>query len=116
MTYRPDLPRLAAIALAGSVAFAATAANAAPIAHAVSPGHVTQAAARTANAAPIHPRAEGLYRRAQEKLKRLGIYAGEVDGARNATYVQALERFQRAHNLYVTGRLSAETRAALHIA
>ncbi|MGE3303043.1 MAG: peptidoglycan-binding domain-containing protein [Hyphomonadaceae bacterium] len=48
-------------------------------------------------------------------MKTLKLYAGPIDGTRNAAYVQALQRFQRAHRLPATGRLSAETRSALGI-
>ncbi len=58
---------------------------------------------------------EDLYRRAQQKLTDIHLYAGAIDGTRNQAFVQSLERFQRSHNIRATGRLNSETKAALGI-
>lgn len=57
----------------------------------------------------------GLYRRAQRKLVRLHMYNGAVDGQRNDTFVQSLERFQHAHHIRADGQLNPQTRAALGV-
>jgi peptidoglycan hydrolase-like protein with peptidoglycan-binding domain len=72
--------------------------------------------------APMHPMQqaaahnEGLYRRAQERLKRLNFYHGPVNGMRTAAYVRALESFQHRRHLAANGRLDHATRSALGIA
>jgi hypothetical protein len=56
-----------------------------------------------------------LYGRARLKRKSMGDHAGRVDGERNASYVRALERFQRAHHIRASGRLTPKTERALGI-
>ena len=56
-----------------------------------------------------------LYKTAQEKLKGMNLYSGQVDGQRSATFVKSVESFQKAHKLKVTGLLSNETQKALGI-
>jgi peptidoglycan hydrolase-like protein with peptidoglycan-binding domain len=62
-----------------------------------------------------HGRHASLYRRAQLRLKSMGDYAGRVDGRRHASYVRALKRFQTAHHLRASGRLTPKTQRALGV-
>lgn len=50
---------------------------------------------------------------AQARLKQLGFYAGEIDGAMGAFTVAALNSFQRKHRIAVTGALDDATKRAL---
>lgn len=58
---------------------------------------------------------ESLYKRAQEKLKAMNMYAGPVDGKRSPVFVKAIEGFQSAHKLKASGRLNHKTQKALGI-
>ncbi len=49
----------------------------------------------------------------QEKLHQAGDYAGRIDGVWGADSVVALQRFQQAHGLQVTGQLNQATVATL---
>src|SRR3954451_19113281 len=49
----------------------------------------------------------------QERLRQAGIYAGRIDGVWGADSQAALERFQQAHQLQVTGQLNQATVATL---
>lgn len=50
---------------------------------------------------------------AQKKLKGMGYYRGEVDGAYGSRTAAAIRRYQIAKNLQVTGRLNPQTRESL---
>jgi len=45
----------------------------------------------------------------QARLRTLGYYTGDVDGRRGPLTVTALRRFQRTHNLPVTGEPDIDT-------
>jgi peptidoglycan hydrolase-like protein with peptidoglycan-binding domain len=93
---------LTAIASAMLLSTPALAAPApAPMTHAA-PAHASQSEARL-----VRIRAE--YRRAQHKLKELGMYRGPVNGRRNVAFVKAVENFQRSHHIAASGRLTRET-------
>ena len=49
----------------------------------------------------------------QDKLRLAGVYNGRVDGIWGADSQSALERFQQAHQLQVTGQLNQATAATL---
>ena len=49
----------------------------------------------------------------QERLRQAGVYAGRIDGVWGADSQAALERFQQAHQLQVTGQLNQATAATL---
>ncbi len=49
----------------------------------------------------------------QERLRLAGVYAGRIDGVWGADSQAALERFQQAHQLQVTGQLNQATAATL---
>jgi peptidoglycan hydrolase-like protein with peptidoglycan-binding domain len=49
----------------------------------------------------------------QAKLRQAGAYNGNVDGVWGADSEAALERFQQAHQLQVTGQLNQATAATL---
>jgi peptidoglycan hydrolase-like protein with peptidoglycan-binding domain len=49
----------------------------------------------------------------QERLRKAGVYAGRIDGIWGADSQAALERFQQAHQLQVTGQLNQATAATL---
>lgn len=101
---------LTAIASTLLLATPALAANGAP------PGvsQTTSSTAQSANGeASRHVGRHTEYRRAQYKLKELGIYRGPVTGRRNETFVKALETFQTSHHIAPTGRLTRETMHAL---
>lgn len=108
MTSRLLIPAIAGIALLAVPALAPTA-----FAQAASPTvHMAQhTMVKTAHKGQH----ASLYRRAQLKLKSMGDYAGRVDGKRHPSYVRALERFQTAHHLRATGRLTFKTQRALGI-
>ncbi len=52
---------------------------------------------------------------AQKKLKAMGYYRGELDGAYGSQTAAAIRRYQLAENLQVTGQLNAQTREKLGI-
>lgn len=121
MKSRLLLTSLAASALLVSPVLAATPPSAttppAAAASTASPAAAAQSAnAMQSRASNRSAGAAGLYRSAQEKLRDLHLYNGEISGTRNAAYVSALRRFQREHHLNATGRLDARTRQALGIA
>ena len=49
----------------------------------------------------------------QERLRAAGVYNGAVDGVWGPDSVAALQRYQAAHQLQVTGQLNQATTAAL---
>ena len=49
----------------------------------------------------------------QQRLKQNGAYAGQTDGVWGPDSAAALEQFQRAHGLQVTGQLNQGTVATL---
>ncbi|MEQ1492383.1 MAG: peptidoglycan-binding domain-containing protein [Terricaulis sp.] len=117
------LPALAAVMMLSSTAFAAppssaSAAQFAPSAQSAGRMTQTQAAAptRASNTAPARVTNVTLYREAQQKLTDLRLYSGQVNGVRSASYVRALERFQRQHHIRASGRLTPQTRTALGMA
>lgn len=123
MKTRMILPALAAVMMLSSTAFAAppSSAPATQIApSAQSAGRMTQTQAvaptRASNATPTRATNATLYREAQQKLTDLRLYSGQVNGVRNASYVRALERFQRQHHIRASGRLTPQTRTALGMA
>lgn len=52
-------------------------------------------------------------RAVQESLKKQGFDPGPIDGVVGSRTQEAIMRFQRAHNLYETGKLDSETQLAL---
>ncbi len=123
MKTRMILPALAAAMMLTSTAFAAPpsiapAAQVAPSVQGAERMNSTPAAAptRANNAAPARVTNVTLYREAQQKLKDLRLYSGQVNGLRSASYVRALERFQRQHHIRASGRLTPQTRTALGMA
>lgn len=117
----------AALALAGAASAQSTSTPMSTPAPSSAPAVSTPAPARsTANAATATAAKMGhsasaktsyaaLYRRVETKLKQDNLYSGPIDGRRTAAYVAALEKFQTAHNIKATGRLTPETRKALGI-
>jgi peptidoglycan hydrolase-like protein with peptidoglycan-binding domain len=59
---------------------------------------------------PLSPQAQ---REVQRHLKELGVYTGAVDGIWGRDSQEALERFQRARELQVTGNLNQATLATM---
>ena len=49
----------------------------------------------------------------QSSLRQAGVYSGRIDGIWGADSQAALERFQQAHQLQVTGQLNQATAATL---
>jgi peptidoglycan hydrolase-like protein with peptidoglycan-binding domain len=49
----------------------------------------------------------------QDHLRQAGVYNGQIDGIWGADSEAALERFQQAHQLQVTGQLNQATAATL---
>ena len=49
----------------------------------------------------------------QDRLRQAGVYSGRIDGIWGADSQAALERFQQAHQLQVTGQLNQATAATL---
>jgi peptidoglycan hydrolase-like protein with peptidoglycan-binding domain len=49
----------------------------------------------------------------QDRLRQSGVYAGRIDGIWGVDSEAALERFQQAHQLQVTGQLNQATAATL---
>ena len=61
---------------------------------------------------PLSPQAQ---KEVQRHLKELGVYSGAVDGIWGRDSQEALERFQRARELQVTGNLNQATLATMGI-
>lgn len=51
----------------------------------------------------------------QDRLRQAGVYSGRIDGLWGADSQAALERFQQAHQLQVTGQLNQATAATLGV-
>jgi peptidoglycan hydrolase-like protein with peptidoglycan-binding domain len=49
----------------------------------------------------------------QNRLRQAGVYGGQIDGIWGGDSQAALERFQQAHQLQVTGQLNQSTAATL---
>jgi hypothetical protein len=56
---------------------------------------------------------KGILAKAQEKLKKAGVYLDKVDGETGPKTHAAINTWQRSRGLPVTGRLDAETQASL---
>src|SRR5579859_5254813 len=59
---------------------------------------------------PIAPQA---VQQVQQRLREAHVYSGRIDGAWGNDSSAALERFQQAHGLQVTGQLNQATLATL---
>ncbi|MCX7869595.1 MAG: peptidoglycan-binding protein [Terrimicrobiaceae bacterium] len=55
-------------------------------------------------------------REVQARLKAMGFYRGEVDGAPGSQTAAAIRRYQLANNLRVTGEMNPQTAASLGFA
>jgi len=51
----------------------------------------------------------------QDRLRQAGVYSGRIDGIWGGDSQAALERFQQAHQLQVTGQLDQATAATLGV-
>lgn len=49
----------------------------------------------------------------QKMLNKLGYYCGKPDGVLGSKSIKAIRRFQKKHNLSVTGRLNKKTKKAI---
>ena len=80
---------------------------------------VALASAPAAHAQPApalvysHPLAPGAAMRVQERLRQVGAYTGRVDGVWGPDSQAALDRFQQARGLQVTGQLNQATASTL---
>ena len=61
----------------------------------------------------MQPLAPGAAMRVQERLRQLGAYTGRVDGVWGPDSQAALDRFQQARGLQVTGQLNQATTSTL---
>jgi peptidoglycan hydrolase-like protein with peptidoglycan-binding domain len=66
-----------------------------------------------ASLAYVQPLPGPIVQSVQERLRQAGVYAGRIDGVWGADSQAALERFQQAHQLQVTGQLNQATAATL---
>jgi peptidoglycan hydrolase-like protein with peptidoglycan-binding domain len=73
---------------------------------------------RSSSASPAltAPQPSPEVREAQERLRRLGLYSGPVDGLWGPETRSAMERFQRGRGMAVTARLDDPTLAAIRAA
>ena len=72
------------------------------------------AAAQTApTLAYIQPLPTQAVQQVQDRLHQAGLYNGRIDGVWGADSQAALERFQQAHQLQVTGQFNQATAATL---
>lgn len=55
------------------------------------------------------------YKAAQEKLKELGYYTGDIDGSFGSKSKEALKSFQKDNALEVDGKLGPKSKQALGI-
>ncbi len=92
-----------AILAAGGVLLASTAASFAQT-------QLGQSQAPLAYVQPVPPNA---VQAVQDHLRRSGTYTGTVDGVWGPDSLAALQQFQAAHQLQVTGQLNQATAAAL---
>jgi len=88
-----------------------------PAAAALSPAAPAAPAAPPAPAAPATAFALGgdSIRMLQARLRQLGFYSGDIDGAWGAGSQAGLQNFQAAHNLPADGRLDKATVEAMGI-
>lgn len=63
----------------------------------------------------VEPLSRAAVQTVQEHLRQAGDYAGHVDGVWGPDSVVALQRFQQAHGLQVTGQLSQATAATMNL-
>jgi len=61
----------------------------------------------------VQPLAGQSVQSVQDRLRQAGVYSGRIDGIWGADSQAALERFQQAHQLQVTGQLNQATAATL---
>ncbi len=61
----------------------------------------------------VQPLAPGAAMRVQERLRQLGAYSGRADGVWGPDSQAALDRFQQARGLQVTGQLNQATASTL---
>jgi peptidoglycan hydrolase-like protein with peptidoglycan-binding domain len=73
----------------------------------------------TAQTAPplayVQPLPQQAVQDVQDRLRQAGAYTGRIDGIWGSDSQAALERFQQAHQLQVTGQLNQATAATLGI-
>lgn len=104
---------IAASALALSLASTAFAAPTSPAPNAAAPTAV-QRPAKSPTTAVRYNTATNI-RKAEQKLKDMGKFAGPVDGRFGAQFRTSLTTWQKENKLKPTGRLNAETIKALGI-
>lgn len=63
----------------------------------------------------VQPLSRSAVQAVQEHLRQAGDYAGRVDGIWGPDSVTALQRFQQAHGLQVTGQLNQATAATMNL-
>lgn len=63
----------------------------------------------------VQPLSRSAVQTVQEHLRQAGDYAGRVDGVWGPDSVTALQRFQQAHGLQVTGQLNQATAATMSL-
>ena len=61
----------------------------------------------------VQPVAPQAVQDVQSRLRQAGIYNGQIDGVWGADSQAALERYQQAHQLQVTGQLNQATVGAM---
>jgi peptidoglycan hydrolase-like protein with peptidoglycan-binding domain len=61
----------------------------------------------------VQPVAPQAVQDVQNRLRQAGVYSGQIDGIWGADSQAALERYQQAHQLQVTGQLNQATAATL---
>ena len=61
----------------------------------------------------VQPLGPTMVQTVQDRLRQAGVYNGRIDGIWGADSEAALERFQQAHQLQVTGQLNQATAATL---
>jgi N-acetylmuramoyl-L-alanine amidase len=61
----------------------------------------------------VQPLPSAAVQNVQDRLRQAGVYTGRIDGIWGADSQAALERFQQAHQLQVTGQLNQATAATL---
>ena len=63
----------------------------------------------------VQPLPTSAVQNVQDRLRQAGAYTGRIDGIWGADSQAALERFQQAHQLQVTGQLNQATAATLGV-
>jgi peptidoglycan hydrolase-like protein with peptidoglycan-binding domain len=61
----------------------------------------------------VQPLAPPVVQSVQDRLRQAGVYSGRIDDIWGADSEAALQRFQQAHQLQVTGQLNQATAATL---